>query len=136
MDGNDIIAVRAAMEDALDRARNGQGASVIEAVTYRLGDHTTADDARRYRGEDEVKEALDQGTVTACATGSEAKGAWDETKEEAWKADATTGWTRKWTPIWRPNPSRSKRCSTIIYAELPADSRPAPAPSISPESHG
>ncbi|SDK03089.1 pyruvate dehydrogenase (acetyl-transferring) E1 component subunit alpha [Aliiruegeria lutimaris] len=54
VDGNDVIAVRAVMERALDRARAGEGATLIEAVTYRLGDHTTADDAKRYRGEAEV----------------------------------------------------------------------------------
>ncbi len=49
VDGNDIIAMRAAMDHALKRARHGHGATLIEAVTYRLSDHTTADDARRYR---------------------------------------------------------------------------------------
>ncbi|NDR58840.1 pyruvate dehydrogenase (acetyl-transferring) E1 component subunit alpha [Aliiruegeria sabulilitoris] len=54
VDGNDVIAVRAMMERALERARSGGGATLIEAVTYRLGDHTTADDSKRYRNEAEV----------------------------------------------------------------------------------
>ncbi|HML13515.1 MAG TPA: pyruvate dehydrogenase (acetyl-transferring) E1 component subunit alpha [Xanthobacteraceae bacterium] len=54
VDGNDVIAVRACAQAALARARNGDGPSVIEAVTYRLGDHTTADDASRYRADSEV----------------------------------------------------------------------------------
>lgn len=54
VDGNDVIAVHAACADALERARSGGGATVIEAVTYRLGDHTTADDASRYRSDTEV----------------------------------------------------------------------------------
>jgi pyruvate dehydrogenase E1 component alpha subunit len=49
VDGNDVVAVRQAMEEALDRAREGEGATLVEAVTYRLSDHTTADDASRYR---------------------------------------------------------------------------------------
>jgi pyruvate dehydrogenase E1 component alpha subunit len=49
VDGNDLLAVRAVLERALDKARNGGGPHVVEALTYRLGDHTTADDARRYR---------------------------------------------------------------------------------------
>jgi len=53
VDGNDVIAVRAAVEEALDKARQGRGATLIEALTYRLSDHTTADDASRYR-DDEV----------------------------------------------------------------------------------
>ena len=55
VDGNDIIAVRTVMEAALQRARNGQGPTVVEALTYRLSDHTTADDASRYRNADEVQ---------------------------------------------------------------------------------
>ena len=54
VDGNDVIAVRHAAQEVIDRARAGKGPGLIEAVTYRLGDHTTADDARRYRPEDEV----------------------------------------------------------------------------------
>ncbi|MEO2199259.1 MAG: pyruvate dehydrogenase (acetyl-transferring) E1 component subunit alpha [bacterium] len=53
VDGNDVVAVRIAMEAALTRARAGEGPHLIEAITYRLADHTTADDASRYR-DDEV----------------------------------------------------------------------------------
>ena len=56
VDGNDVIAVRAAVDTAMAMARAGEGPSLIEAVTYRLGDHTTADDASRYRSADEVQE--------------------------------------------------------------------------------
>ena len=55
VDGNDVIAVQSACKAALDRARNGEGPSVIEAITYRLTDHTTSDDASRNRSDDEVK---------------------------------------------------------------------------------
>ena len=54
VDGNDVIAVRHTAQEVIDRARAGIGPRLIEAVTYRLGDHTTADDARRYRPDDEV----------------------------------------------------------------------------------
>jgi len=53
VDGNDVVAVRAIIGAAIERARSGQGPSLIEAVTYRLGDHTTADDASRYRDDAE-----------------------------------------------------------------------------------
>src|SRR4030095_14088094 len=49
VDGNDVIAVRHAMDLALAKARAGGGPTLIEALTYRLADHTTADDATRYR---------------------------------------------------------------------------------------
>src|SRR5690606_2702142 len=57
VDGTDLVAVLEAMRRAHERARKGEGGSVIEFMTYRLHDPTTADDARRYRGEDEVKDA-------------------------------------------------------------------------------
>src|SRR5262249_13374304 len=57
VDGTDIIAVRHIMDEALAAARRGEGPRVVEAVTYRLSDHTTADDASRYRREKEVKAA-------------------------------------------------------------------------------
>jgi 2-oxoisovalerate dehydrogenase E1 component alpha subunit len=55
VDGNDILAVTAAMREALDRARTGGGPSFIEAVTYRMGPHTTADDPTRYRDPAELE---------------------------------------------------------------------------------
>jgi len=57
VDGNDAIAVRDCLERALTRARTGGGPHLIEALTYRLGDHTTVDDAKRYRDEREVEAA-------------------------------------------------------------------------------
>jgi pyruvate dehydrogenase E1 component alpha subunit len=54
VDGCDVIAVRDAVERALARGRGGGGATVIECITYRLSDHTTADDASRYRDDSEV----------------------------------------------------------------------------------
>ncbi|MEO8262635.1 MAG: thiamine pyrophosphate-dependent enzyme, partial [Pseudolysinimonas sp.] len=55
VDGNDVLAVTAAMRQALDRARTGGGPSFIEAVTYRMGPHTTADDPTRYRDPAELE---------------------------------------------------------------------------------
>jgi 2-oxoisovalerate dehydrogenase E1 component alpha subunit len=54
VDGNDVLAVLAVTRMALERARKGEGPSFIEAVTYRMGPHTTADDPTRYRTEDEL----------------------------------------------------------------------------------
>jgi pyruvate dehydrogenase E1 component alpha subunit len=53
VDGNDVIAVHAVTEWALERAREGKGPVLIEAFTYRVGAHTTADDPTKYRGSDE-----------------------------------------------------------------------------------
>jgi pyruvate dehydrogenase E1 component alpha subunit/2-oxoisovalerate dehydrogenase E1 component alpha subunit len=54
VDGNDVLAVYGAMQAALERARSGGGATFIEAVTYRMGPHSSSDDPSRYRSQDEV----------------------------------------------------------------------------------
>ncbi len=55
VDGNDILAVYAAAQEAVQRARTGGGPTLIECVTYRLAMHTTADDPTRYRSDEEVE---------------------------------------------------------------------------------
>ena len=55
VDGNDLLAVVMATREAIDRAREGHGPSLIEAVTYRLAPHSTADDPKKYQNPDEVK---------------------------------------------------------------------------------
>src|SRR2546421_8607228 len=55
VDGNDILAVYDVMHQAVERARSGQGPTLVEALTYRIGAHTTADDPTRYRSSDEVE---------------------------------------------------------------------------------
>ncbi len=55
VDGNDILAVYAAAKEGVDRARSGGGPTLIENVTYRLSVHTTADDPKRYRTDEEVE---------------------------------------------------------------------------------
>lgn len=54
-DGNDILAMISATREAVEKARNGGGPTLIEAVTYRLGVHTTADDPKKYRTEEQVE---------------------------------------------------------------------------------
>ena len=55
VDGNDVLAVQAVTAAAIDRARAGGGPTLIEALTYRMGPHTTSDDPTRYRDDAEVE---------------------------------------------------------------------------------
>lgn len=82
VDGNDVIAVRHAMEEALAKARCGGGPTLIEALTYRLSDHTTADDASRYRSPDEVAEAWKHEPLSRLRAYLTAAGAWDKARED------------------------------------------------------
>tara|TARA_Y100000310_G_scaffold281722_1_gene302422 strand:- start:53343 stop:54401 length:1059 start_codon:yes stop_codon:yes gene_type:complete len=56
VDGNDIFAVYKATKEAVDNARAGKGPTLIENVTYRIADHSTSDDAKKYRSDKEVQE--------------------------------------------------------------------------------
>jgi 2-oxoisovalerate dehydrogenase E1 component alpha subunit len=84
VDGNDLFAVMEGMRRAMERARSGEGASVIEFMTYRLHDHTTADDARRYRADAEVKDAWKLEPIARLRTWLTAQKAWDEAQEKTW----------------------------------------------------
>lgn len=83
VDGNDIVAIADRFQQALDKARNGGGPTLIEALTYRLGDHTTADDATRYRSEEEVQRNEKIEPVRRLRRYLTEQGAWDEEKEQA-----------------------------------------------------
>jgi pyruvate dehydrogenase E1 component alpha subunit len=78
VDGNDIFAVYKAHRDAVERARNGEGPSFVECVTYRLGDHTTADDARRYRDPKQYEEAVARDPMIRTRKYLESKGIWND----------------------------------------------------------
>lgn len=82
VDGNDYFAMSQAVSHALERAHGGKGASVIEAVTYRLGDHTTADDATRYRSAQELKSAWEQDGVKRLQSYLHNTGLWDAQQEK------------------------------------------------------
>jgi pyruvate dehydrogenase E1 component alpha subunit len=77
-DGNDVLAMYALTKQALDKARSGGGPTLIEAFTYRMGDHTTSDDASRYRLESEVKEWSRRDPLERFRLYLKDKGLWDE----------------------------------------------------------
>ena len=83
VDGNDIIAVHEVMRQALDKARRGDGPTLVEALSYRLGDHTTADDATRYRDPETVAEQWASEPIARLRKYLLQSGAWDKTQEEA-----------------------------------------------------
>lgn len=83
IDGNDIIACYYYMKKALEKARNGQGPTLIEAITYRLCDHTTADDANRYRDKAELERAWQEEPIIRLRKYLEHLTIWDEEKEQA-----------------------------------------------------
>lgn len=88
IDGNDVIAVEFSVQNAIERARTGGGPSVIEALTYRMCDHTTADDARRYREEQELKNFLKEDPIERLKKYLIEQNAWNEQQEQALQKEA------------------------------------------------
>jgi 2-oxoisovalerate dehydrogenase E1 component alpha subunit len=78
VDGNDVLAVLAVTRQALARARAGHGPSLIEAVTYRMGPHTTSDDPTRYRSAEEEETWRAKDPLSRVRTLLEAEGHYDD----------------------------------------------------------
>lgn len=88
VDGNDVLACLAAMRWAADHARSGRGPAFLEAVTYRLGPHTTSDDPTRYRDAAEVEHWRARDPLTRVETYLRGLGAFDDAFAAAVSADA------------------------------------------------
>ena len=87
IDGNDVIAVVDTMHQALARARAGEGPTLIEMVVYRLSDHTTADDASRYRDRAELQAAWEHEPLRRLAHYLENQGLWSPEQETLLRED-------------------------------------------------
>lgn len=88
VDGNDALACLAAMRWALEHARTGQGPAFIEAVTYRMGPHTTSDDPTRYRDKEEVERWRQRDPITRLEAHLRAIGEFDDEFAARVQADA------------------------------------------------
>ncbi len=87
VDGNDVLAVYTAAAEAIDRARTDKGPTLIEAVTYRMSVHTTADDPSRYREDEEVEKWAERDPITRFQIYLEHKGLLDDKKIETLEED-------------------------------------------------
>jgi 2-oxoisovalerate dehydrogenase E1 component alpha subunit len=89
VDGNDFFAVYDTVLKAKEHALAGKGPVLIEAMTYRMGPHSTSDDPSRYRKEEEVEKWRSKCPVLRLRKILEEKKLWNNTIEEAWKAQIT-----------------------------------------------
>lgn len=88
VDGSDVLEVYSATQRARARALAGEGPTLIEAKTYRLGPHTTADDPTRYVPEAEIEEARGSDPIVLFRRRLRSEGIWDDAMEEAVEKDA------------------------------------------------
>ena len=119
VDGNDLVAVRAAAEEAIDAARNGQGPRFIEAVTYRLGDHTTADDAARYRPAEEVQARWKEEPIARLRAYLAGQKIWSKAEEEALAAECHQRIEAAVERYLATEPRRPETMFDHLYAVLP-----------------
>ncbi len=120
IDGNDVIAVRDTVGEALATARRGGGPCLIEALTYRLGDHTTADDASRYRGQQEVERAWAVEPLARLRKYLLAEGAWSDPEEAAWLQECAACVDRAVREYLDAPPPTTDAMFDHLFAELPA----------------
>ena len=124
VDGNDVIAVRDVMLLALAKARAEGGPTLIEAITYRLSDHTTADDATRYRDAEEVSRQWQFEPVTRLRNHLLRVGAWDKDREQRLQRECTELVNQAVESYLAVSPSPPEAMFDYVYAALPAALQP------------
>ena len=120
VDGNDVIAVRHAMDRALAKGRSGGGPTLIEALTYRLSDHTTADDATRYRSPDELATAWKFEPILRLRTYLAECDAWDKAQEDALLKECNEQVQAAAQAYLDTAPPAAEQMFDHLYATLPA----------------
>ena len=124
VDGNDLPALLEALDYALDKARHGKGATLIEAVSYRLSDHTTADDAGRYRKASDLHAAWQREPVARLRQALADAGHWDAEQETQWLAECQQRVDTAVETYLNQSPQAPTDMLDYLYAELPEALKP------------
>ncbi|MEE9295911.1 MAG: pyruvate dehydrogenase (acetyl-transferring) E1 component subunit alpha [Phycisphaerae bacterium] len=121
VDGNDVLAVYVATRDAIEKARKGGGPTLIEAVTYRLAMHTTADDPRKYRNEAEVKKWEKRDPLLRFDKYLRAKGVLDDATLQGLENDIQAT-IKAGVEEYEANREADPRdCFKYLYQDMPAE---------------
>jgi pyruvate dehydrogenase E1 component alpha subunit len=119
VDGNDVLAVYQVVAEAVARARAGDGPSLIEAVTYRLGAHTTADDPKKYRSEAELQTWLARDPIRRFRQFLLNRNYWSEHEDELLR-QAVAAEVQAVIAVYEALPPQSPgRLFDLAYTELP-----------------
>jgi pyruvate dehydrogenase E1 component alpha subunit len=119
VDGNDLPAVYEVTCRAVKSARSGEGATLIEAVTYRVGPHTSSDDPERYRAEEEVAEWSSKDPLVRLRSFLTGTGLWSDDKEEAQAAEIDSEIKAALAAVESAPPPGVETLFTDVYAEMP-----------------
>lgn len=119
VDGNDLPAVYHVAREALEKARGGGGPTLIEAVTYRMGPHSTADDPTRYRSKEEVENWAKRDPILRFARHLAVRGILDETNAERIAEEAREEVNRVVRECEEASPVPPESMVEDVYAEVP-----------------
>jgi 2-oxoisovalerate dehydrogenase E1 component alpha subunit len=119
VDGNDVLATRIVIGEALEKARKGEGPTLIEALSYRLCDHTTADDASRYQPGTEVDDARHKEPIARLKHYMTEHGIWRSSDEEQWVIECTNQVEKSVEEYLNTKPQPVTSIFDYHYAELP-----------------
>jgi len=119
VDGNDVVAVHEVAQDALARARDGHGPTLIEAITYRLADHTTVDDASRYRDDADVSRHWQEEPIARLRNFLTRHHGWVKQDEEALLEDCSNKVERAATAYLAQTPAPATAMFDYLYESLP-----------------
>jgi pyruvate dehydrogenase E1 component alpha subunit/2-oxoisovalerate dehydrogenase E1 component alpha subunit len=136
VDGNDILAVYTVTKDAAERARNGDGPTFIEAVTYRRLGHSSSDDPTKYRDEAEVKVWEKRDPVDRFRTYLQKQGLWDDEKETAFKEGIAQRVNDAITAAEANGPPADETLITDVYAKVTAQQKEQLAEVLAIEGRG
>ena len=117
-DGNDVLAMYALTRQALEKARSGGGPTLIEAFTYRMGNHTTSDDASRYRMEAEVNEWSRRDPIERFRLYLKNKDLWDESFEDRVQKEAEVLFSKAREEAESTPPPRAEDLFIHTYKEM------------------
>lgn len=120
VDGNDLIALREAAERAIDESRFDEGPRLIEALTYRLGDHTTADDANRYRSHSEVVAQRINDPIPRLQSYLRNGGMWSDQDEAELASECEQKVNEAVEQYLATPPQSAQTMFDYLYADLPA----------------
>ena len=120
VDGNDLLAVYAGTKDAVDKARRGGGPTLLECVTYRLGAHSTSDDWKKYRSNDEVEEWRKKDPLIRLRLYLENRSSWSESEEAKLRKKLETVVSESISRAEKVPPPAVETMFEDVFAKIPA----------------
>jgi 2-oxoisovalerate dehydrogenase E1 component alpha subunit len=119
VDGNDMLAVRKVVLEAVERARSGDGPTLVEARTFRMGGHSTSDDPRRYVPPEQLEEWRKKDPIARFEKFLEAASLWTPALGEELRAEATETINAAAREAEKVGPPGLETIFSDVYAEVP-----------------